>query len=357
MPIEIGQRPDHGFDEPLGLLNDCHRRIERFLGAMLSVSRNESGRPLGAEGRGALEKASTYFRMAAPKHTADEEENLFPLLRAAALTGADGIAGLLDDLEAEHRDAETAQARVDELVARWLALEDAGLPDAQARELVERLESLQRDYTDHIRREDEQVFPAAAQLLAPHQLEDLGRRMAERRDVPYRGPIARFLGADHESLHGWLEASLRGGAHVDLDPFHRFRAGILRHIALEEKLLIPRATEAAGGDRPTVAEFLRVDHSAIAALLVPTPTPKIVAELRSILAHHDLREEEAGGLYDVCDRALGAQAALRLVDEMTEHPPVKLKAYNDGPRVARHMWQSVDRAREAWTEWPGPENG
>jgi hypothetical protein len=31
MVIQIGGRPDSGFDDPLGRPQDCHRRIERFL--------------------------------------------------------------------------------------------------------------------------------------------------------------------------------------------------------------------------------------------------------------------------------------------------------------------------------------
>lgn len=349
MPIQIGQRADHGFEQPLGLLSDCHRRIERFLGAMLSVARDERGGPLSAAGRDALERAATYFRTAAPKHTADEEESLFPLLRA---TTAGGLEASLDGLEAEHREAEATHGRVDVLVSRWLA--EGGLPQADNRELLAALESLERTYADHIRLEDEQVFPAAARVLAPHQLEEVGRQMAERRGVHYRGPLARFLGADHERLHAFLDAALSGAEGLQLEPFGRFRDGILRHMAMEEKLLIPRASEALRGRRPPVAKLLRVDHGAIAALLVPPPTREIAEALREILARHDRCEEDAGGLYDVCDRALGPRAALELVAELREHPAVKVKPYNDSPRVPRPMWDAVERSWEAWKTWDGP---
>jgi hypothetical protein len=43
MPIHIGRPTEHGFDEPLGLLSDCHRRIERFLGAMLTIVKRSGG--------------------------------------------------------------------------------------------------------------------------------------------------------------------------------------------------------------------------------------------------------------------------------------------------------------------------
>jgi len=43
MPLQIGQRPDHGFAQPLGLLSDCHRRIEHFLRVLLAINREAAG--------------------------------------------------------------------------------------------------------------------------------------------------------------------------------------------------------------------------------------------------------------------------------------------------------------------------
>jgi hypothetical protein len=39
MPLQIGARTAHGFHEPLGLLGDCHRRIEHFLRVLVAVER------------------------------------------------------------------------------------------------------------------------------------------------------------------------------------------------------------------------------------------------------------------------------------------------------------------------------
>ena len=36
--MKIGAGPEHGFEEPLALLSDCHRRIERFLGVLAHVA-------------------------------------------------------------------------------------------------------------------------------------------------------------------------------------------------------------------------------------------------------------------------------------------------------------------------------
>ena len=149
-----------------------------------------------------------------------------------------------------------------------------------------------------------------------------------------RGPISEFLAADHARLDALLDAAVPGPGAVDLAAFGAFREGLLRHIALEEKILLPAARTARGGEPLPQARRLRVDHGAIAALLVPTPTPEIAAELRKILVPHDEAEERVGGLYDSCDTLLAAEAAA-LLDRMRAYPPVKVARYHDGPRVCR----------------------
>ena len=74
MPILIGAKPESSFADPIGLLTDCHRRIEQFLSMLLQVSSSERGGPLNSEQRNAVGTALRYFREAAPRHTADEEQ-------------------------------------------------------------------------------------------------------------------------------------------------------------------------------------------------------------------------------------------------------------------------------------------
>ena len=78
MPIVIGAKRESDFTGPLGMLSDCHRRIEMFLNVLVQGCRTRAGGGvLNEEHRGPLETALRYFREAAPKHTADEEESLF----------------------------------------------------------------------------------------------------------------------------------------------------------------------------------------------------------------------------------------------------------------------------------------
>ncbi len=150
-----------------------------------------------------------------------------------------------------------------------------------------------------------------------------------------RGSVSRFLTGDHARLDALLVAAIEATGGLDLAAFGAFREGLLRHIAWEEKILLPALTAARGGEPHPLARRLRIDHGALAALLVPTPSPATVDELRKILVPHDAVEEEPGSLYDACDGVLPAPEAEALVDRMRAYPPVKVARYHDGPRVCR----------------------
>ena len=179
MPIQIGQRPDHGFDQPLRLLSDCHRRIEYFLRVLIALDERLAGGTLTPAGRADLEGALRYFETAAPKHTADEEESLFPRLRETRNAAAAHAVELLARLERDHDEAEQHHRAVDRLGRRWLASGSLDLVAAGA--LRAHLTALQAIYREHIDIEDRELFPTAARLLSSSQLAEVGREMAARR--------------------------------------------------------------------------------------------------------------------------------------------------------------------------------
>jgi hypothetical protein len=148
------------------------------------------------------------------------------------------------------------------------------------------------------------------------------------------GPIFQHLAEDHARLDDLLARAVAGPGGVDLAAFGAFREGLLRHIALVEKILLPAARAARGGEPLPQARRLRVEHGAIAALLVPTPTPELAGELRKILGPHNELEEGDGGVYASCDALLSAEAAA-LLERMRAYPSVKVARYQDGPRVCR----------------------
>src|SRR5579864_7216969 len=102
MPITIGAKRASDFTDPIGMLGDCHRRIERFLNALVAIAAQEKGGPLTEPHRTALATSLRYFREAGPKHTADEEESLFPRLRRIDLARTRAILARIDCLEQDH---------------------------------------------------------------------------------------------------------------------------------------------------------------------------------------------------------------------------------------------------------------
>lgn len=179
MLLKIGKRPDHGFDQPLGVLSDCHRRIEHFLEVLAAIARDVAGGPLDSSQRSQLQGALTYFAVAAPRHTADEEESLFPRLRAATGVAAERAGQLIERLEQDHDQANDHHAAVERLVRAWLEREV--LPEPDLAELRQRLAALKSLYDAHIRVEDAELFPLAAAALPDEQLREVGREMALRR--------------------------------------------------------------------------------------------------------------------------------------------------------------------------------
>lgn len=144
------------------------------------------------------------------------------------------------------------------------------------------------------------------------------------------GPIESFMTEDHARLDGLLRAS---NGDDDDDYYRAFRGGLLRHIGMEEKVLLPFARERRGAPLAIAAQ-LRTDHSRIARLLVQTPTRALVDELCAVLVAHNAIEEGPNGLYATCD-ALAGDGAGAIVERLRAQPEVPLAKYYDGPLVRR----------------------
>lgn len=184
---KIGDKPDRDFSDPIGMLEDCHRRIEKFLDVLLTLSGETHGNALNDEQRAAVTTALQYFREAAPKHTADEEESLFPRLRVSQHQEAKDILSDLDHLHTDHVAADQNHRAVDELFHQWLA--NGFLSAAEFIRLSSLLHSLRDTYTRHIKEEETHVFPDAAKILTTSDLKAVGVEMAKRRGLAYWGEL------------------------------------------------------------------------------------------------------------------------------------------------------------------------
>jgi hemerythrin-like domain-containing protein len=180
MPVQIGAKPESSFQDPIGLLQDCHRRIQTFVSALVQIGAS-GGSALDQERRRTLETALRYFRESATKHTADEEESLFPRLRAADRDEARGILARVAALEGDHERAATLHAELEELGTRWL--KRGALDEDEARRFAAIAQELERNYRSHIAVEETDVFPAASAILEATERQAIGREMAERRGL------------------------------------------------------------------------------------------------------------------------------------------------------------------------------
>lgn len=179
MLVKLGAKPLADFSQPLAMMKDCHRRIEHFLEVLQRLSERFGEERLTEEARGALARALDYFSHAAPRHTADEEESLFPRMTRSSDSAVRAVLDELNRLEAQHRRAEDCHQRVDHLGRRWL--EAGRLDEASLQELRALLGNLTELYATHIRLEEERIFVLAERLLDANELAVVGSEMERRR--------------------------------------------------------------------------------------------------------------------------------------------------------------------------------
>jgi hemerythrin-like domain-containing protein len=176
MGIQIGAKPDSGFDDPIGMLKDCHRRIERFLHILCVVADRAQGRALTDEESEAVQAALQYFRVGGQRHTADEEESLFPRLQAEI---AKDSFEELDRLENDHDLANGLHETVDRLYSAWIAASELSAQDEQ--QLLAANQRLKHLYEKHIEVEEQIVFPRAASMLDGRAIAAIGQEFRARR--------------------------------------------------------------------------------------------------------------------------------------------------------------------------------
>ena len=155
--------------------------------------------------------------------------------------------------------------------------------------------------------------------------------------------LTGFLVDDHRRLDGLLQAAVAHPGTVDDHAYAQFRAGLLRHIGMEEKILLPAAQRLRGGEPLSLAAKLRLDHGALASLLMPTPTAAILATIQGILVDHNVLEEGVTGLYETCD-ALAGPEGVPILAALRAAPDVAVMPYNDSPAVMNAVRRALERA-------------
>ena len=164
-----------GFDDPLGMLRACHRRIEKQLATLERLQRHLPEHGHDDDARHAARAILRYFDTAAVNHHADEERSIFPRLARAAVTDAHAQA-VMNELQREHRLLDVQWARLRPLLAGIAAGQRANLSPRDVLELREA-------YARHIAVEEDVLIPIAEATLDDQALLEIGEEMASRRDV------------------------------------------------------------------------------------------------------------------------------------------------------------------------------
>jgi iron-sulfur cluster repair protein YtfE (RIC family) len=181
MLIQIGANAESDFSEPIGMLSDCHKRIQHFLDSLVQLAEGASHAALDAERRVALDRALRYFRESGPRHTADEEESLFPLLKRMKDDRLRSAWAKIKRLQMDHVRADEAHRIVDGIGVRWLVDGVINAEDAEC--LKANMRALSVLYKQHLDVEDKEIFPIAAAVLSYNERIAMGRQMARRRGL------------------------------------------------------------------------------------------------------------------------------------------------------------------------------
>lgn len=151
-----------------------------FLASLEAVA-EVIGHPPTEDIRRALESALGYFSQAVPKHTADEEESLFPRLRDNSDPEVISVLARLDELEREHRWADPLHARVKGIGLKYLS--NGSLSNQEVESLKTSIRELRSLYQRHLQFEDDVIFPLAARALTDQDKSAIASEMADRRKV------------------------------------------------------------------------------------------------------------------------------------------------------------------------------
>ncbi|HYO76372.1 MAG TPA: hemerythrin domain-containing protein [Thermoanaerobaculia bacterium] len=142
--------------------------------------------------------------------------------------------------------------------------------------------------------------------------------------------LHEFLSGDHDRLDALLGACLRGAEGTWEASYAEFRAGLLRHMAIEERVLFPELRKRGVGLQ--MEQQLHRDHAALAALLVPPPSRVELEQIAAILTAHNDIEENEGGLYELVE-SLAAEDLGALMTRVHAIPEVRLAPHVDNAKV------------------------
>ncbi len=157
------------FEQPIEMLLACHDRMRRQCQTLQNIRDHLREHGFDAEVRKASQQVLRYFTIAAPQHHADEENDLFPLLRERVPDLEPALAALAKQhMALEHS---------------WSELEpylDGDITAADLERMLSLVDDFCASYKGHLDYEENMIFPQATKVLSEQDQLELGRRMARR---------------------------------------------------------------------------------------------------------------------------------------------------------------------------------
>ena len=173
MPYTDSSEPVH-IDGALASFHDCHHDFVAQLHSALYLPELVAA---AAKARAMADGLLRMFRQGVATHHAEEENELFPAVLAAAQPGPelDEARAMVDQLVGEHRDMEARWKQLEPAVERVARGESAALDEAMIQELVQH-------FFAHAHFEEEHILPVAQKILGRHgeAMAALGRAVHER---------------------------------------------------------------------------------------------------------------------------------------------------------------------------------
>lgn len=156
-------------------------------------------------------------------------------------------------------------------------------------------------------------------------------------------PLHDFFETDHRQIDDLLQQAIAQPEVIEMEHYLQFRSRLLCHIKMEEKILFPAAKKINPEVIKEVIPQYRLEHGAITALMVPPPTQELIKVIRYVLEKHNLKEEEPGGLYDICE-ALTQGQSQELLDQLLATKAVPVHPPNPAPIAMASARRALIRA-------------
>ncbi len=169
--------PTAGFEQPFEMLGACHERVERTLLLLVKLVDHVEKHGCDEQAHSAATDVLRYFDIAAPMHHDDEELHVFPLLLAQ------GDAALSARVHRMQEDHVLMGKRWSALRPLLVTITVMSNTDADLAKLRKKAQAFFDTYASHMETEEQILFPVAARLKQPDELQRMGDDMRRRRSV------------------------------------------------------------------------------------------------------------------------------------------------------------------------------